>query len=89
MPMPIIIYGWIVEKKWVRMSLAAIMCALTLSCQLPSIGGLPLPLVLLAINGFGLMMVLNPGNTYCVDAMQQRSAEVASIVSHLEEKPEF
>jgi hypothetical protein len=33
----------------------------------------------LAINGFGLMLVLNPGNTYCVDAMQQRSAEVVRL----------
>ncbi len=46
--------------------------------SLLSLGGLAAPMVLLFINGFGLMIVLNPCNTYCVDSMQQRSAEVVS-----------
>ncbi|KAI5474376.1 hypothetical protein MNV49_003407 [Pseudohyphozyma bogoriensis] len=39
-------------------------------------GGLAACAILLFLNGFSLMMILTPTNTYCVDVMQERSAEV-------------
>ncbi|KAH8917525.1 MFS general substrate transporter [Atractiella rhizophila] len=39
-------------------------------------GGIPTAIILLALTGIGLMLVLTACNTYCVDVMQQNSAEV-------------
>ncbi|KAL7422665.1 hypothetical protein Q5752_001956 [Cryptotrichosporon argae] len=42
-------------------------------------GGMAPALVMLVVNGFGLMVSLAPMNTYLVDAMQARSAEVIAV----------
>lgn len=42
-------------------------------------GGLALSLIFLVVCGIGLMMVLTATNTYCVDVMQSRSAEVIAV----------
>lgn len=42
-------------------------------------GGIAPPLVMAAINGFGVMLVFTPVNTYAVDVMQKRSAEVIAV----------
>jgi hypothetical protein len=43
------------------------------------LGGLIGALILLFCNGVGLMMVLTPTNTYCIDCMLTRSAEVIAV----------
>ncbi|WVQ86011.1 hypothetical protein IAT38_008179 [Cryptococcus sp. DSM 104549] len=42
-------------------------------------GGMAPPLVMLFLNGFALMLANTPVNTYLVDSMQSRSAEVVAI----------
>ncbi|EIW69837.1 hypothetical protein TREMEDRAFT_13217, partial [Tremella mesenterica DSM 1558] len=42
-------------------------------------GGLAPSLIMLFINGFGQMCALTPINTYAIDAMQTRSAEVIAV----------
>ncbi|CDZ98104.1 Synaptic vesicle transporter SVOP and related transporters (major facilitator superfamily) [Phaffia rhodozyma] len=42
-------------------------------------GGLAPPCVFMFSSGFGLMLVFSSANTYCVDCLQSRSAEVIAI----------
>ncbi|KAM0750703.1 MFS general substrate transporter [Meredithblackwellia eburnea MCA 4105] len=42
-------------------------------------GGIVAAVILLVVDGIGLMIVLTPANTYCVDVMQDRSAEVVAV----------
>ncbi|SCV68223.1 BQ2448_344 [Microbotryum intermedium] len=41
--------------------------------------GLIFTVILLFLNGVGLMMVLTAANTYCVDVLQKRSSEVIAV----------
>ncbi|WVQ70615.1 hypothetical protein IAR50_000135 [Cryptococcus sp. DSM 104548] len=42
-------------------------------------GGMAPPLIMVFLNGLSLMLALTPINTYLVDAMQSRSAEVIAV----------
>jgi hypothetical protein len=42
-------------------------------------GGVGPPVVFMLLNGMGLMFTLTPLNTYAVDSMQDRSAEVIAV----------
>jgi len=44
-------------------------------------GGIAACVLLLFFDGVGLMFVLTPTNTYCVDVMQHRSAEVIATIN--------
>ncbi|SCZ90003.1 BZ3500_MvSof-1268-A1-R1_Chr1-3g01717 [Microbotryum saponariae] len=41
--------------------------------------GLAFTVILLFVNGVGLMMILTAANTYCVDVLQHRSSEVIAV----------
>ncbi|KDE08499.1 hypothetical protein MVLG_01279 [Microbotryum lychnidis-dioicae p1A1 Lamole] len=41
--------------------------------------GLAFTVILLFLNGVGLMMILTAANTYCVDVLQHRSSEVIAV----------
>lgn len=42
-------------------------------------GGIAPPLIITVINGIGVMLVFTPVNTYAVDVMQKRGAEVIAV----------